>query len=1212
MKTAPPRPLGASLRQDGVALVIILAFLVLLTVLALAYFTRALTERQVSNSSAAQTKADILAHSAMYMILGDLKQEIVNGSTSTVASPTPIPPTPTVTIYTPTSNFNMIPQQSGTAALVSGSAPVPNLIRVSVRSDPMPTPGVPSRASAVNSTNDVSTNGRSVALARWNSHYLIPRLNVGGTTINTTPISAFTPPDWVMVTSQKGPDVLSTPTVDTSGSTVTVIGRYAYAIYNEGGLLDMNVAGYPSSVSVGQSSLKGPLSFADLTQIGLSNGGSAYQVDTILGWRNNATIQPSSGSVSGSYDFQGSPTTGTNYYNYVVSNTNGFLAANPIPYPSPATSTSRTDQMFSSRQALIKMMRAIGFSQDSLQYMGTFSRDLEQPSYVPNPNRTLVLTSTTNNAAYPGTGNDSFGTSGSNSSVDINPPFLSVRVASAFTRPDGTPANVGDPLVLKRFPLSRLGLIVSGTTATQSQNDPIYRNFGLYRTSGTGPWLYNHDPANTAGIDRLNAVSSQGREADFFELLKAAINVGSIGKASCYNGIYSWGNVNSAPYLWNLQDHTSNLQILQIGANIIDQAKADNFPTRIQFAGNSAYEVRGTEDLPYLYRLRNWIVRSGSTGSLAQMLFLPELWNPHSLGSSTNVPSTGTPTNFQFSVSTDVTSTASPLSITATYTSGTAVDISSSSPFNNGITPPPVTFQITGTNGSVFFREPNLLMIAGTPAGSSLSGTTFTEYQPNTPRLITGIFVDSCPWYYSGTTNALSKISPTHNVANSSLHCYLQYQDSSSNWITYDEQLIMPYNNASISEAVNIANSSLQLTASTDWYGSVRTDPRTSRWGIFMGQYMDAIPMVGGANSNSEFTSMRPDGGLSLGTHKGGEQDTGFVGTSNSYPKVYHGFQSGYWTENSVRATYQDPVNDPGDAGLRFTADPDGIVRRAMGGYWSDTSNGGYLVTNGTSPSPPVAGLPMATANYGSRPTILHRPFRSVAELGYVFRGTPWGNINFSFPESGDSALLDVFCINENSNTTGMVAGHVDLNTRQAPVLQALLSGVLLDKDDPTVPLLSGSQASSLATQLVARTSGTYPLVTRADLVGTWNFAGTAAQAKAAITSGTSDPNAYYTGFSHDIGTVSGVLGTPVALVPRQRESVMRALADSGSTRVWNLLIDIVAQSGKYPPNATVGPNTTNALANFVVEGEKRYWLHVAIDRVTGTIIDRQLELVPQ
>ena len=50
-------------------------------------------------------------------------------------------------------------------------------------------------------------------------------------------------------------------------------------------------------------------------------------------------------------------------------------------------------------------------------------------------------------------------------------------------------------------------------------------------------------------------------------------------------------------------------------------------------------------------------------------------------------------------------------------------------------------------------------------------------------------------------------------------------------------------------------------------------------------------------------------------------------------------------------------------------------------------------------------------------------------------------------------------------------------------------------------------------------------------------------------------------------------------------------------------MIDVIAQSGRYPQAAT-------NLADFVVEGEKRYWLHIAIDRFTNQIIDQQLEAV--
>ena len=56
------------------------------------------------------------------------------------------------------------------------------------------------------------------------------------------------------------------------------------------------------------------------------------------------------------------------------------------------------------------------------------------------------------------------------------------------------------------------------------------------------------------------------------------------------------------------------------------------------------------------------------------------------------------------------------------------------------------------------------------------------------------------------------------------------------------------------------------------------------------------------------------------------------------------------------------------------------------------------------------------------------------------------------------------------------------------------------------------------------------------------------------------------------------------------RESGLRPLADCGQTRVWNLLIDVIAQTGSYP-------NTVTSLAQFQVGSERHYWQHVAIDR---------------
>jgi hypothetical protein len=49
------------------------------------------------------------------------------------------------------------------------------------------------------------------------------------------------------------------------------------------------------------------------------------------------------------------------------------------------------------------------------------------------------------------------------------------------------------------------------------------------------------------------------------------------------------------------------------------------------------------------------------------------------------------------------------------------------------------------------------------------------------------------------------------------------------------------------------------------------------------------------------------------------------------------------------------------------------------------------------------------------------------------------------------------------------------------------------------------------------------------------------------------------------------------------------------------LLIDVIAQSGRYPTNAST-------LAGFLVEGEQHYWVHVAIASLGKS--DKQIEVV--
>lgn len=332
-------------RRDGAALVIVLAFVVIITGIVVAYLSRTATDRQIAQSNFSGAKADELARSALNIISGDLKQEIAVGSTTTVVSGK--------TIYNPSVAANISPMRSGVPA--SPPELVPNLVRRSIRADAIASPGVASRASTINSTTDASLDQRTVSPARWNKHYLIPRVT-GASPSDTTPISEFVTPDWVVVT-KTGPTVVTAPSSD-------VLGRYAYAIYDEGGLIDANVAGFPPSpnTTVEQYGAKGILTFADLIVLGMSDSA----VTDLVGWRNYATAQPT-GSF-GSFTFD--TTSATRYVDAVLADTTGFLQVSPTVY------TGKTDQIFPNRQALITYRSAgkISFSAAAMQYLGTFSR----------------------------------------------------------------------------------------------------------------------------------------------------------------------------------------------------------------------------------------------------------------------------------------------------------------------------------------------------------------------------------------------------------------------------------------------------------------------------------------------------------------------------------------------------------------------------------------------------------------------------------------------------------------------------------------------------------------------------------------------------------------------------------------------------------------------------------------------------------------------
>lgn len=1304
--------------STGFALVVILAFVVLLTVLVLAYFSYSALQRQISSASSNQATVDIFSQGAINTIVSDFKQEIFAGSTNFTVG--------TNTISIPLTQSNAIPARVGT------SSNLPNLIKRSAGGLAF-YPGGPVRASAASTTN-ASQNGRSMSPSRWNAAMLLPKAATNSTDL--TPAN-FTAPDWILVNRGGGnPTAWSSDMAWSGGATNTntVIGRYAYAIYDEGGLLDVNVAGCPPGTADTVTSYKSAIAFADLTQVGLQTSSIA----ALVGWRNTATAQP--GGSFPNYTF--SATSQTNFSKAIATNSTGFL--------SPANASlvgGESDRQFISRQQLIQFFNTLADSsiqpkadlQNALQYLATFTRALDQPSFAPDPLRPKIIGSAAPPVAlsadnYQGN-NDAWG-----GDDLVNPSFLSIRVASAFTRRDGSPAVVGEPLVKKRFPLDRLAFLTyegpssSAPAATRTallnagvsqaildEGTPanILGRFGLTWDSTNKVWIYNH---GSAAILTLSQVAAANREPDFAELLKASIGAGSLGKGGPNGNRFSSANVSN--YQFTL-DSSLDYHVLQLMANLIDQADPDSYPTSIQIAAGSVNRVfRGVEDLPYFYRYHPFAVVTrlpvpllskdesvvfpmGTTGysgssdyafkgarktldpddSLigptltdtgeATLLYIPEVWNPHD---RTAVNASGRPTQFRI-----VAMTQDPAQQTPAWSIGARSTMQNAYSTGQGILnladyPKSVAAPLTEAgsvmlftdNGGQLLREPTLLWREGYPAGVSLSGgSVITDI--NTTQRYLGVIIgttkismersiDGKRYVFQG--NRLPPFSDLPVGSYEQICFRLQFLDASGKWITYDEKYPDLHGLASPILAVNQADWS-----NNGWKNPFRTgafsttassyDPRTARFGIGTestwgnGSASDNPTLeisAGnfGANSvagndavaNSNFTlleTQRPriDAGNyvrystpCMTSDPGKNQQmrwfsgVGFS-ASNAYPTSCPFFFNGLLSQNNPAANIS--TRQGGNTAQIYYEDPDGIARRAMAAY---VPVGALNV-----PATSTTGLPEVTAYTGfasgngtatsqvqSRPMILNRPFKSVGEMSYAARGLPWKQIDFFTPESGDSALLDTFCINT-PPSDALVAGKLNLNTRQAPVLKAVLSGAYREElanrsgglpSGTLASPLSATEIDSIANKLVSITTDTTnawrgPISNISQIVGRFvPNPGTIGSATDVyqFTEPVTNVSYTYAGFSAALDSSVYVSAT-AASIQRLREAAIRPLASVGQVRVWNVLLDVVAQVGRYGSGAT-------SADQFIVEGEGRYWVHLAIDRFTGKVLDRQVELVTE
>jgi len=1037
--------------QRGMALVVTLSIVVLLTVAIVAFFSHATANRQIETIRVNHKKADVLAKSASDYVAASFLEEIgeTNNSTATIFSGK--------TIYFPQGTTNVLPERGLKSAIPPDSTDFLNLIRQS-------TPAADGNASAHNSAT-AAKNGRTIDPSRWNS----PLLLAGNGFTSSDQL-----PNWIYIDRNGG--VTNTPTEN-------VIGRFAYNVYEVGGLLNANAAGYPSSLNVAQASaLKFSQAGADLTRF---NGVSQSAIDDLIAFRNPGAL------------------TATAYaQNTTALERSGFLKPTVTE-----DGTTYNNNFFTSRQDLLKYIRTQNPNlAGAAPYLTHFSRALNEPLWQPP-----------------------------SSPANTNPNIATARFASAQTltryRDDGTSyqedVEAGDQIVSRRFPLARLDWVRQKEVNPSSStlDAAISACFGLQWDAGNERW--NYIASNAAGeilpLTGSDSVASRNREPNFFELLKAGILDGSLGAAATAKTMAASASTSL--------ESSKTLQILRIGASIIDCADNDNFPTIIAapFSG-TAVEVAGVEDLPYFYGMGIWALYDRSSSNNNHLLHFdiistPILINPHRPSGSA-VSNSNTPASISVNISSGtleqvkISSGALEVNPNKNLTTLPAISLGRGD-FENYRTAPRPVSSSTATN--------RLKAYVPFAAPADADALVFCLFSYENEAATHGL---PPPWVYP-LTNPPQQHAPRLTIKN--LLFRLQYTTRNGTLKTYstlagNEALPQTgiYGTGTTDVGTFIQTGNGSLSNSRIW---PLWDPRTNRFGPTMS--------YGRANLNSL------------------PETSGTQGVRNNFPITFSGTSLlGLWPQGGKSQ------NAAGD--LTNIADPDGTFRPADG--W---------LGNGANPYRQVTGSLLNT-EHASRPVVLQRPYQSVGELGYVFRDAPWKTISFFDETSADGALLDLFCLTDESEVT---AGRVNLNTRQAPILEALISGTSLAGDGTEI--IPSAQAADVAEAL---TNFSF----QADGTPTAELPENAAQLADFLSS----------------SALAGASG--VSIIKYQREAIVRALANTTQTRTWNLFIDVVTQSGRFAPATAISAE------NFIVEGEKRFWVSIAIDRYTGKIIERQVENVDE
>ncbi len=1083
--------------EQGAALLFVLLMMGVLAAVFTAFLLFTSRQTAVSSAETVQSKVESLTEFAWRDLVRSLQDEMLAGS----VNPQGGGGAPLLTMDTENGKGRLLFPASAKSAVPGRMAEglAPNLLKWSSSDTPFygdasqssvyPQASLypPPKAAAPASTADPAQMWGRVDPQRWDA----PRLLSGSAPI----------PDWILVSS-KGEKRVNLLT----NATDPIVARYAYMVYDEGGLVDMNVAGFPSNLDRAFVAGKGTPRLLDLMPILAASGMSEAEArsfnDALVQWRDAGIFA------------QESP----------PSSLQAEMWLHPFTLPSRVVGgrralISRTALL---RSVLTQMPGPLQGRQNFLTFAGTFSRALEQPSLQPVQPGSGAGMPPPIRAVLDG-GNDAAGSDlAADHSKRLNPPFLQLRVKAPFTRADGVAAVPGEPLVLRRFPLRRLDLVRWNAVSPAGSGGRVEQLFGLTRASPADPWRYRPGQTSIKTLYEVANLSGPlAREPDFVELLKAAIQGGGFG-----------AHPDPDDTEWS---RSLDRAVLQVAANLVDQYDADRFPTRISLdrTDGTEGEVSGVERLPYLHGLRMSVgtvpsaygapvmgvsasgpvvVQAPTTNKGRAVVWQRvELWDPNAVDAPLgSVPG---PTQFRLRVESD-----SAFSIQAEQPSsvtgfgGVSVTPRSGLPKSVDLSDGWQWQFDLGADQLQFFASPQWM--EQEPALSSLAFTVNADQAFPSP-----VDASGKPWFGVRITE-VDRVFPVSippknytvypsrfRILAPPMFTYrMEYYLSGAgggSWIAYDEK------RARLEQEIYWEDPALPLDSSSPNALVLFPDPRAQ----------ETASVTGGANQ----------------------------------------------TEASLRAHgFKNEVGTPG----AYT-DADGLIRRAAGSGLSGT-----LPTDVT-----------------ARPRLLNRPFRSVGEMACAFSGNPWRQLDFSTPETPFAGLLDVFCIAENDAPRSLVEGRINLNTRQLPVLEAALSGVARTLAAGSLDALADVgdfSTESIASAVLAR-SQTTPFRNLSDLAGRW-------------TGGTNTGPTSVAGSSLYAGLGTNLVA--LAAGEEARHSAVRALADTTDTRVWNLLLDVIVQAGRYP--AHLGPRGN--LRKFVLEAERRVWVHVALDRLTGELLDWQLE----